>query len=246
MGAYTEVNANLSASVLTAPAGQNATGGLIFSLEYTLPRAASATASASLQNFIQSIGLLGAKYYYAGADRVTLFIQTFDTSRLVITQLEMFNANGQVYDLRGYPQFQLTETSNATHFIIEFRPSAIRQDSAFYHNGPHGVNVSFLFTAAASRRQMASQEDGFVTVNGINVRGDDAGLQSSAGAQSTSTTTSSTSAASLIVPLAAVIGVVALIAAAVVIAVVKRSMSARSTATVATEEGPQSVDEAQV
>ena len=163
VGTYTEASANITATVF------NSSEQLTFSVEYTLPRGASATASASLQNFIISIGMLDEKYYYAGADRATMYIHVFDTSRLQITQLELFNANSQSYALRDYPQFQLSETSNSTHFIIEFRPSAIRQDSAFYRNGPHGVNISFIFTAAGGRR-MATQDDGFVTFEGIRIR----------------------------------------------------------------------------
>ena len=165
VGVYTEVSANITATET------NRNEQMRFSIDYTLPRASSATASASLQNFILSIFMLNEKYYYAGADRATILIETFATSRLEITQLDMFNANGQVYSLRAYPQFQLSETSNATHFIIEWRPSAIRQDSEFYRNGPHGVNVSFLFTAASNRRRMiaATDADGVVTVNNIRV-----------------------------------------------------------------------------
>ena len=171
VASYTEAIANLTATIGGGPrAGET----LTFSLEYTLPRLSSATASASLQNFIISIGMLNEKYYYAGADRATIQIEAFDTSRLQIMQLDMFNANGQTYSLRDYNQFQLSESNNATHFLIEFRPSAIRQDSAFYRNGPHGVNISFLFTAAGTQRRMAlSQTDaeGFVTVENINVKG---------------------------------------------------------------------------
>ena len=213
---YTEASANVTATV----AGTSET--LTFSLEYTLPRAASATASASLQNFIISIGMLNEKYYYAGADRATLYIHVFDTSRLQITQLDMFNANGQTYALADYPQFQLSQTNNATHFIIEFRPSAIRQDSAFYRNGPHGVNVSFLFTAAStSRRQMVSastKSDGFVVFDNLRVQGDAAAAASNSDAASSSTAGAASASTAII---AAVAGVAVLavgsIAAAVVI-----------------------------
>ena len=224
VGVYTEVDANVSATIVTPPPqSQNVTGSLIFSLQYTLPRAASATASASLQNFIESIGMLNEKYYYAGADRATMYIQTFDTSRLGITQLEMFNANGQVYNLRGYPQFQLTETSNATHFIIEWRPSAIRQDSAFYRNGPHGVNVSFLFTAAPSRRQMvvSSANEGSVTVNGLRVEAVDARDGGLFGApENNNNNNNGATAADAAATGASTVGIIAGVAAACVVAIV--------------------------
>ena len=216
VGVYTEASANISATHAT-----NTSEVLTFSLEYTLPRASSATASASLQNFIISIGMVDEKYYYAGADHATLYVETFDTSRLAITQLEMFNANGQVYALRDYPQFQLTETNNATHFLIEFRPSAIRQDSAFYRNGPHGVNLTFLFTAAgSSRRQMAvasANGDGFVVYNNINVRGDDATGDHQAAASDNNAAPASTPAVVLVAAIAgaAVVAVGAIAAVAV-------------------------------
>ena len=211
---YTEANANVTATV-SGSNGQQ----LTFSLEYTLPRSASATASASLQNFIQSISMLNEKYYYAGADRATLLIETFDTSRLQITQLDFFNANSQSYNLRGYPQFQLTETSNATHFIIEFRPSAIRQDSAFYRNGPHGINVSFLFSAAGTRRQASVQEVGTVVVEGIRVRGDDS---TSAAASGEASGASSSGASSSIVLIVAIAGVAVVAVGSIVAAVIVR------------------------
>ena len=105
VGSYTEVSANVSATVVTPPNGAANTGSLSFSLQYTLPRQASATASASLASFIKSITALDAKYYYGGADTLTLLIETVDTSRLAITQLEMFNSAGQLYALRDHPQF---------------------------------------------------------------------------------------------------------------------------------------------
>ena len=218
---YTEANANVTATV----AGSNGQQ-LTFSLEYTLPRSASATASASLQNFIVAISMQNEKYYYAGADRATLLIETFDTSRLQITQLEFFNANSQAYNLRGYPQFQLTETSNATHFIIEFRPSAIRQDSAFYRNGPHGINVSFLFTAAGTRRHANAQEVGTVVVEGIRVRGDD---DSNAAASNAGASTGASSASSSIVIIVAVAGV-AVVAVGSIVAAVAVSKKRRAAA----------------
>ena len=220
---YTEANANVTATV-SGSNGQQ----LTFSLEYTLPRAASATASASLQNFIVSIGMLNEKYYYAGADRATLLIETFDTSRLAITQLEMFNANGQVYDLRGYPQFQLSESNNATHFIIEFRPSAIRQDSAFYRNGPHGVNVSFLFTAAStSRRQLNLQEGGNVVVNGIRVKGEATASAASPSGSSGGSAGSPAVSSTVIIAAAAGVAVLAVGAIAAAVIVSKRRGAAR-------------------
>ena len=215
VGAYTEVAANITATET------HRNEQMSFSLQYTLPRAASAIASASLQNFIVAISLQDEKYYYAGADRATILIETFATNRLAITQLDMFNSNGQVYSLRSYPQFQLSESSNATYFIIEFRPSAIRQDSTFYRDGPHGVNVTFLFTAASRRRQMAvaSAGDGFVTVNNIRV-----GVPQSTGASAndadvtTSNSSADTSSAVLIAVVASVaVVVVGSIASAIVI-----------------------------
>ena len=186
-----------------------------FSIEYTLPRSASAIASASLQNFIISIGMVDEKYYYAGADRATLYIETFATSRLAITQLDMFNANGQVYSLRNYPQFQLSETNNATHFLIAFRPSAIRQDSAFYRNGPHGVNVSFLFTAAGTRHQQQVQEVGYVTFPEIQVRPDAEGASNNAAAaDGNADTATATSGLSATVLVAIIAGCVVLAAGA--------------------------------
>ena len=176
---YTEASANLTATVL--PGNDE----LTFSLDYTLPRAISASATGNLQEFIRSMGVLNEKYYYAGGDRATLYIEAVDTSRLEIIQLEMFNADSprQVYDIRANPQFLVVETVNATHFLIEFRPSGLRQDSAFYRNGPHGVNVTLQFTAA-SRRQAAG-ETGNVVFDNIRVEGprdanaaaDDAGNQ---------------------------------------------------------------------
>ena len=212
---------------------------LTFSLEYTLPRSATATASASLQNFIQSIMMLNEKYYYAGADRATLLIQTFDTARLQITQLDFFNSNGQSYGLRDYPQFQLTETNNATHFIIEFRPSAIRQDSAFYRNGPHGINVSFLFSAAGSRRQASAQEVGTVTVEGIRVRGDDSQGAAAGTGSSTATTTASSSSVIVVGAIAAVAVVaVAAIVAAVIVSKKNRAAAAVTESHAESESSP--------
>ena len=210
VGVYTEASANITATET------NRNEQMSFSIVYALPRASSATASASLQNYIESVGMLNEKYYYAGADRATISIATFDTSRLSITQLEMFNSAGQSYNLRGYPQFQLTESNNATHFIIEFRPSAIRQDSAFYRNGPHGVNISFLFTAAGNtnRRQMAiaSAPDGYITIENIRVQGE----QPSAGASASQAAGAAPSATTGIVS-STVIVIAALVAVCVVI-----------------------------
>ena len=220
VGLYTEAVANISA--VETNRGET----MRFSIEYTLPRSASAIASASLQNFIISIGMVDEKYYYAGADRATLYIETFATSRLAITQLDMFNANGQVYSLRDYPQFQLSESSNATHFIIAFRPSAIRQDSAFYRNGPHGVNVSFLFTAASNRRQMAvstANSDGYVTVENIHVRGDASSAAASNGDANTAAVGSSAASSSVIVIAAAVAATVLVAIGSIVAVVVVRN-----------------------
>ena len=227
VGTYTEVSANLSATVVTPPNGAANTGALSFSLEYTLPRQASATASASLASFIKSITALDAKYYYGGADTLTLLIETVDTSRLEITQLEMFNSASptvQVYALRSNPQFLLTETSNSTFFIITFRPSAIRQDSAFYRNGPHGINITFLFTSA--RRQAQSQEQaGFITYDGMLLEDPDvagtplfgAAATNAQGAAATSAASASSQTVLIAVVAAATVLVVALAAAGVIV-----------------------------
>ena len=217
---YTEAAANITATI---DGGARDGEQLTFSLEYTLPRLSSATASASLQNFIVGVSMLNEKYYYAGADRATILVEVFDTSRLQITQLDMFNANGQVYSLSQYPQFQLAQSNNATHFSIEFRPSAIRQDSAFYRNGPHGVNISFLFTAASNRRQMivaqANNADGYVTVTNINVQGPTSVGTGNAAAGAASSANSAASSSVLIAVLAgvAVLSVGTLVAVVVVV-----------------------------
>ena len=165
---YTVTTASISATVLPS----NST--MSFGLTYVLPRRASAFASASLQTVIQGVSLSGGKMYYAGADMARVLIQTLSTDRLVITNLEFFNSATPVrkeYNLRSHNDFQLSEMRNATHFTIVFRPAAKRGDSAFYRDGPHGMNISFLFTAASNRA--APQQSGWLVIDSILIANDD-------------------------------------------------------------------------
>ena len=230
---YTEASANITASI------EGANEDITFSVDYTLPRRSNSTASGSLQDFIVSIGMQGEKYFYAGGDRVTMIIETYATERLTITDLAMFNSQGQVYKLRDYPQFQLRESSNSTHFIIEFRPSAIRGDSNFYRQGPHGVNISFQFNAASNRRQQEGA--GFVVFDGINIRPDEAAIENVPG--EASPITNPTSGDSVTSPTAqgsSSTTIVAIIACAVVLIVgaIAAAVYARTRTQIADAKSP--------
>ena len=76
-----------------------------------------------------------------------------------ITELDMFNADGQIYSLRDYPQFHLREVRSATHYTVVFRPMAMKQDPAFYRAGPHGFNISY---------QLSGGDAHFITVRELS------------------------------------------------------------------------------
>ena len=150
-----------------------------------------------------------------------------DTDRLVITDLGLFNADSpvQTYDLRTNAEFETVETKNATFFVVTFYPARILRDSNFYRHGPHGVNVTFLFTAA--RHQQAG-DTGVVTYSGVAIKAPAASEQ-----QGAASSTSSSSASTTIVAIASGAALVALVAiAAVVVILRKRSTVATGAAEV--------------
>ena len=145
-----------------------------FSIVYTLPRATSYSISASLSRYIETIGLSSERFYYAGGDLATVSIRAADTSLLQMTSILLVNQLGQSYNLRNFPQFQLQENINSTHFSLTFRPAGFRQDVGFYRAGPHAINVSFSFSTAQARRQGPGLQTGYVYMEGIRVKPDPA------------------------------------------------------------------------